>query len=116
MSIILKERNNEKHFISKDKNLAYAFACYYTKPCGEYHYINGEKRLCKIFFDTAISITKQNGEVIEFKTGDYFVTYNEKQNIKSVSELKYLKDLRKQNKLSHYYICVSNKQFLNIEQ
>jgi len=115
VSIILKERNNEKHFISKDKNLVYAFASFYTKPCGEWLYINGKKRLCKIFFDTAISITKQNGEVVEFETGDYFATYDEKENLKSISGLKYLRGLREQNNLSHHYICRSNEQFLSIE-
>jgi hypothetical protein len=105
--MIIKSLNGVNHFISNQKEIAFAWAGYYTrnKEC----FINNEKYYVEYLFNTVIQF--ENGEVI---AGDIVKFTNLKNNTCAFINMDYANNIRAKNKVIEHYICFDEDQFLKV--
>ena len=101
-----RERNENRHIVSDDELVAFAWAGYYAN-CSSI-FINGINYEVVHTHDSVIELS--NGKYLPL--GCYAIFKSDKESI--ICDEHKLKEIRKENPLKHRYYCFTDEQFYKV--
>lgn len=110
MEVTKQSLGDKLNFISEKIEAAFAWACFYAKS-GDKIYINGDLYECVLVFNGRLSFLGTN-KITE--NGNWYCMNNLKTNQCLYASMERVEEVRRDNSLTHDYICFSEKQFYNM--